>query len=340
MNNDIRDIQQDTLKLNSIILQDSLGFKADSSHKAEQGQVKDSLRPRVLKLISQKTVSIIDTTSVCPRNKVSDITFFDSANFILEQRVISSDNFPFIFTAKTRQMKDRAMAEISHHLREGKDLPLKPLHEDWITGIILLSAFLFALVRALSKNMVPRLTRFFLFRGINDTASRDVAGIFHWQSTILNLISFLIISLFLYSSAVWYGALPEGFHGITFWLLLTGVIISAVTIRHIVSFSVGFVSGQSEVFREYLHGVYQSYQYSAIFLFVLIFLISYTVFFPADAGFITGAAIFGIMYLFRILRLFIIFLNRNISIFYLILYLCALEILPVLISVKYLTGLI
>ncbi len=340
MINDIRETQQDTLKLNSITLQDSLAVKADSSLKPEPAQLKDTLRPLVHKIISQKKVSIIDTTSVCTRNKISDITFFDSANFILEPGVITTDNFPVIFTAKTRQMKDKEMAEISLHLRDGKNLPLKPLHEDWITGIILLSAFLFALVRALSKNMMPRLTRFFLFRGVNDPASRDTAGIFDWQSTILNLISFFIFSLFLYSSAMWYGAFPERYQGITLWLGFTGIVIAAVTIRHFVSYAVGLMSGQAEVFREYLHGVYQSYQYSALFLFILIFLISYTVFFPANAGFIIGAAMFGVMYLFRILRLFIIFLNRNISIFYLILYLCALEILPVLVSVKYLTGLI
>jgi hypothetical protein len=46
------------------------------------------------------------------------------------------------------------------------------------------------------------------------------------------------------------------------------------------------------------------------------------------------------MYLIRVIRLIIIFLNRNISIFYLILYLCALEILPVLIVIKYFTGLV
>ena len=55
---------------------------------------------------------------------------------------------------------------------------------------------------------------------------------------------------------------------------------------------------------------------------------------------IAGIIIIGLMYLIRVVRLLIIFLNRNISIFYLILYLCALEILPGLIIVKYFTGLV
>ncbi len=53
-----------------------------------------------------------------------------------------------------------------------------------------------------------------------------------------------------------------------------------------------------------------------------------------------GIIVLGILYLIRVLRLFVIFINRNISILYLILYLCALEILPILISVKYISGLV
>ncbi len=332
--------QQDTLKLNNPLIQDSLSFKADSSLKPIPVLLKDTLHPRILKAVAQKPIAIIDTTSVCTRNSISDITFFDSSNFILDRRVITSDNFPVIFTEKTRQMNDRAIAEITQHLRQGKNLPLKPLHEDWITGILILAAFLFAMVQAASKNMAPQLARFFLFRGINDSSSRDVAGIFNWQSTILNLISFIVLSLFIYSAAVWYGVVPEKYPGIMLWLIITGIVIAAVTIRHFICYLAGGLSGENDVFREYLHGVYQSYQYSAIFLFILIFLISYTVFFPSNTGFITGAVLIGLIYLFRVFRLLIIFLNRNISIFYLILYLCALEVLPVLISVKYLTGLI
>jgi len=41
----------------------------------------------------------------------------------------------------------------------------------------------------------------------------------------------------------------------------------------------------------------------------------------------------------RIIKLFSIFLNRNISILYLILYLCALELLPVVVLIKYFAGL-
>jgi len=74
--------------------------------------------------------------------------------------------------------------------------------------------------------------------------------------------------------------------------------------------------------------------------FLVALLILYTTLFPAKVYFSIGFYAIGILYAARVLRLFLIFINRHVSIFYLILYLCALEILPVVILVKYVTGLV
>jgi hypothetical protein len=146
--------------------------------------------------------------------------------------------------------------------------------------------------------------------------------------------------LFGYSVASYYDFIPTGHKGIVIWLIALGILSAAVTVRHLVSVITGAASGQQDVFREYLLGIYQSYRVGALFLFAIIILMSFTVILPVQDYIITGIIILAFLYLIRIFRLLIIFLNRNISIFYLILYLCALEILPVLIVVKYFTGLV
>ena len=281
-----------------------------------------------------------DTTSVCVRNSITDITFYDSNNIVTKKELKSSSRFPFIFTEKTRQIQVETRASLIKSLKPGQDLLSQPFHDDWIIGIIFIAAFLFSLIRATSKSMLPRVTRFFLFRGINDPASRDMGRLFHWQSTLLNLVSFLIIALFAYFVASYYNLIPSGISGLLFWLISLGIIILAVTFRHIVCETAGNISGEKEVFREYLLGIYQSYRFSALFLFALVVLMAYTMLLPAGGGIISGITVLLIMYLIRIIRLLIIFINRNISIFYLILYLCALEILPLVISVKYFSGLV
>ena len=181
--------------------------------------------------------------------------------------------------------------------------------------------------------------RFFLFRGVNNPSSRDIGGLFTLESTIKNLISFLILGLFGYSAASYYNIIPSAISGIIFWIISVIIIIAAVTLRHLVCLVTGAASGERELFTEYLLGIYQFYRFSAILIFVVIILISYSTIFPLESCFIAGAIVLGTLYLIRVIRLFIIFINKNISLFYLILYLCALEILPVVISVKYFSGL-
>jgi len=282
----------------------------------------------------------LDTLMVCRRNPVADITFFDSANVITTISRGNSNSFPYVFIEKNIKRENDAKAILVKHLKSGMNLPEKTLDDGWIILVILLGAFLYSLLRNTSKSLLPELSRFFLFRGINDPGSRDIGGIFHWQSTILNLVSFLSISLFAYCIADANNVIPSGIRRLTVWLIFTGILIVAVTIRHIICNITGNISGKKEEFHEYLVGVYQSYRYGALVIFIMVILLMYTRFFPPEVYFYTGIFTLGLMYLVRILRLLIIFMKRNISIFYLILYLCALEILPVVISVKYFTGLV
>lgn len=278
--------------------------------------------------------------TVCFRNSISDVTFYDSNNILKKIGSNQFNGFPVQFIEKTRQIQSEKKDFLVKQLRAGADLPVFPVHNDWLLGVVLITAFLFSIIRTTSKSMLPGAARFFLLRGINDPFSRGVSGLFHWQSTILNLISFLTLGLFIYCAVSYNDLIPNNLNGIFLWLILVGVIISAVTLRHIVCYFTGLISGENELFREYLHGVYQSYRFSALFLFIVIILMSYTVLLPIRLSIISGALVFGLLYLIRIIRLLIFFINRNISIIYFILYLCALEILPVLVSLKYVSGLV
>jgi len=334
------DIQQDTVSHKIVTYEDTTRIKHDSVSHVISVVPKDSLKHKTTIYHQITLPGYTDTISVCTRNSVADITFYDFNSFIRRIGYGSYKQFPFIFTEKVRQQQTEQRALLIKHLNQGADLPPQPLHPDWMILIILVAALLYSLVLKTSHNLSNGFVRFFLFRGINDTVSRDIGGLFHWQSTILNLISFLIIGLFGYCAVSFYELIPTGFKGIIIWLIVLGIISSAVTLRHITCIITGATSGEQEVFQKYLLSIYQSYRFGALFLFVITILMSYTRILPVRDFVEAGIIVLGFMYLVRVIRLLIIFLNRNISIFYLILYLCALEILPVLIVVKYFTGLV
>jgi Domain of unknown function (DUF4271) len=333
-------LQQDTVLHKNATRHDSVQVNSDSTSRVLSFQPKDSVKHKSITFIPNQPVVYADTSSVCLRNSIADVTFYDYNNFVFRIGFGTYKQFPYIFIDKVRQQKAEEKTTLINHLKPGDDLPSHPLHADWIILLIIVAATLFSLIRKAKGTLSPGLAKFFLFRGINDPVSRDFGGLFHWHSTILNLISFIIIGLFGYTAVSYFNLIPAGFKGIITWLIALGVICLAVTLRHITCIVTGFTSGEREVFSKYLLGIYQSYRVGAFFLFMIIILISYTRILPVRDLIISGIIVAAVIYLIRVLRLMIIFLNKNISIFYLILYLCALEILPVLIIVKYFTGLV
>jgi|WetSurMetagenome_2_1015567.scaffolds.fasta_scaffold03353_8 hypothetical protein len=335
-----QDLQQDTIPRKTVSGQDSSLNKTVSASGIIAIPSTDSSRPRIISLNQNVLPDAADTTSICTRNIIADVTYYDFNNFIRRLGYGHTEEFPFVFITRTNQFRMEEHAILLKKLKPGKELPPHPLHTDWMIIILLAAAFLFSVVKSSSRRMLTYFERVFVFKGLNNSSTRDVTGLFHWQSTILNLISFIIIALFGYTVATYYEVIPSGFRGISAWLIAVGIISLAVTIRHTVCIITGSASGQKELFREYLLGIYHSYRFGAVFLFVFIIMMSYTEILPEKDYILSGIIILFIIYLIRVIRLLIIFLNRSVSIFYLILYLCALEILPVLIIVKYFTGLV
>jgi hypothetical protein len=330
----------DSVSLSSIIQQkDSVSHISDSASLSSIIQQKDSVPRRIKISAVRPVIEITDTISVSTRNSIADVTFYDSTSIIHSIGPSPLNKFPFLFLENNRHIQEGARAALVKQLRAGDEIPARQFHNDWIILIILCAAFMFAIVRKSTDTLFQSMERFFLFRGVNNPPARDMGGLFTWESTIRNLISFLILGLFGYSAASFLNLIPSSTNGIIFWIISVSAVIGAVTLRHLLCLLTGEVSGEREVFTEYQLSIYQFYRFSALFIFVVTILISYTKIFPAKSYFIAGATVLATLYLIRVIRLFIIFINKNISLFYLILYLCALEILPVLISVKYITGL-
>ncbi|MDQ1332721.1 MAG: hypothetical protein QG576_756, partial [Bacteroidota bacterium] len=230
----------------------------------------------------------IDTSEVCLRNAVSDVTFYDSANLV--NRIDKTDlaRFPYQFTEKNNIRAAEAKETLTKQLKDGKELPVRSFHDDWMVLVILASAFLYSVFRSVSKRMFSEVARFFFFRGIGDPASRDTAALFHRESTIMNLISFINLALFVYCTAFYYAFIPPGISGFLFWSVSLVVIIASITIRHIICYATGRVSTENNAFNEYIVTIYLSYRMMALVLFILVILLSYTTFFPSKALFLTG----------------------------------------------------
>lgn len=337
---------QDTVSTRLIIRIDRDGLLPDSVFR-KMDEVPEHIRQADNGMSGMKTriplqkVVVDDTLSTCNRNNIADITFHDSLNFIRSIHWKPAGRVTYQSESENAGYRTYVPEKkLLGNLKEGEVIQVNTIHYDFVIIVIFFSAMLFLYVRSAFKNILSDLRKFFLFRGINEPSSRDIGLLFSWQSTLLNFITFLTIALFLFLAASYYNMKPSGMNPLIFALILLGTVVLTITIRHLLCYATGNLSGESDAFNEYLINVYQSYRYSSVAFFILILLITYTVLIPDKIGIITGFAVFLTFYVFRIIRLFLIFVKRDISILYLILYLCALEILPVLILIRYFTGLV
>jgi hypothetical protein len=334
-------IPQDTIKPSLVLKIDAGRLIPDSAFRALDEKPahilkaeKEMLRKRVY---LPADIVRADSTSTCSRNAIADVTFADSAAFIRNIRLYRAGSIPFRFTSRSGTEPGQYRPMLIHNLREGAGIAVNRFHHDGVTILVFFSFWLFLLVRSTIRSMRPEITRFFLFRGINEPASRDINTLFYWQSTVFNFIAFLVLSLFAYTAALYFDVVPPGFSPLLAVIILFGIFSVSVTVRHLVCLSAGNLSGQQEAFNEYLLNIYQSYRFSSGILFVVILLTLYTYILPASVSITAGIGVIMLFYIYRVIRLILIFLKRHISIYYLILYLCALEILPMLILVKYFT---
>ena len=246
----------------------------------------------------------------------------------------SVSSVPFQFVEKNNDMLYGKKEHIEKSLRNGEVLPVIPFSNDWTIGIIILSIMLFSIVYTSAKTLFSDIVNFFLFRKTTKEENKTTT-LFRWELMLLNISSLFIISIFVYFIVFYSGIISGDLSGFKIWLFSMGIIVIAIILRHFICISVGVISGSIEIFNDYINAVYQIYRFSGFFLFILMILFFYTPLINAKNCFIIGCAIVAILYLIRILRLFILFINHKISIFYFILYFCALEILPVLILIKY-----
>jgi hypothetical protein len=330
---------QDTIRQKLFVGSDSLNQIQDTVSQQHPNNDTIKVDHRINSLDEPKII-ITDTTSVCRRGPIADITFYDSTSFVRSLDTMIADQFPYSFVEKSIAFKREKKENIIKSLKSGKDIPAPDYQSDWMVPLIILGLFLFGVIRTFPGSHFRNMIRFIQMRGINENSSKDTVVLFQWKASILNLASFIFISLFVFLSLKHYDFNINGVGEFLTWIIYFGVVIFAITSRHILCNATGSLSGQIDIFKEYLVGIYHFYRIAGIIYLVFVLMILYTAFLPPRVYFIAGFIVAGILYILRVFRLLLIFITRRVSIFYLILYLCALEILPVVIILKYVTGLV
>jgi hypothetical protein len=329
----------------NIILQDTVRISQDTTiikatAPADSAILADKVRSiSTGQKIPVNITAVADTVSVSKRHPFGEIIYPDSSGADISFFSDHSIFFPFSFIGKSESKEYQKTGGITTGLHEGRLIDPQPFNDDWIIIIVLVSAFIYSTLSAIPGRLFHNAKTFLLFKGIGDPSSRERGNFFQWQTILINIVSFSGAALFAYCTADYFHFYPFGISGILLWFIFLGLILMADLIRIVICILLGSITGESAVFSEYCSTVSHSYHITGFILFLITVLVVYSTFPSPQILLYSGLFAVLAAYFMRVLRLFFIFLKRNISIFYLILYLCALEFLPALVVLKYLTDL-
>ena len=209
------------------------------------------------------------------------------------------------------------------------------LRPDWLLGIIIGSLVLLAWLKLFYHKFLDQIMQSVSNYQLSVKLLRD-QNIFSKRVAIaLNLNFVFIGGAYVYLLFGYYNLRPFALNDIMSYLSYSGCLMLLLLIRHVVLYMAGFLFDNLHVFREYLHQVFLIYKSMGIYLIILVIGLAYIREDLRVYFIYLGIALVFSAYFLRLLKGIRILMNKDVLIFYLILYLCTLEILPFLILYRF-----
>lgn len=202
----------------------------------------------------------------------------------------------------------------------------------WVHIIMLICFSLLVILRVYDFRRISMLVQGFIRPAAVSTLYREESALTSRVSFFLIVNFILVSSLFLWQAAAYRSEqIPEPVTAMWIGVILLGVYVVKIISTRLL----GFIFEVKEAAREYAYNIVLFNKSVGLILFPITLLLAYARQIPSDWLIWSGLILWGLVLLYRLVRLsFIGFSVRGVSVFYIILYLCTLEILPVLVIIK------
>jgi hypothetical protein len=224
----------------------------------------------------------------------------------------------------------------SENGNSGLQLPVRKINQtnyDWLTLVLLIALVLFASVRTIWNKYVVS-----LFHSVVNYATS--IRMFQEKNTSvtpaafqLDLLFYLIFSAFTFQLIHFFNInLP--FSNLKLFIFSTGLILSYFLFKKLIYRIIGFLIEKNGETAEYLFNMNNFTRIAGIVLFPVVAIIAFYPFDNLNVPITAGIILVTAIYFLLIIRGFVILLKKQFSIFYLFLYFCTLEFLPLVLLYK------
>lgn len=219
---------------------------------------------------------------------------------------------------------------------DGEPRPHGPVNTDLSFILLSVSLLIITVLTVFGRKSVISGLSSISLRRRGAAITPGTSEVLSWPPILRNLFTIVNVSLFAAISLLYGGQLIPGLFGGSTGLtaVLAGSFLAALLIRHLTCIVLAEVTGLKSLFREYMNIIYNTWFAGSIILFIINLIILFAPIENPMPYIVSGMIFISIFLIIRALRLLLIFNDRHVSVFYFILYLCALEVLPVLVTLK------
>lgn len=253
---------------------------------------------------------------------------YKQENISQKSNIISNINYSKSDSTKTYLSNIKPINSIdnSNHIRVK--------NSDWFLGILILLLSIITILKLLYNK--------YFTDSIKSLWSYQYAYKLFKENTVLNQRLSLISNIFFILSFSLFAILCIDYFSISgffknnflYFLIISGLIIVIYLIKYAVYKILGFIFLETASYSEYIFNVFQFNRIIGIFLIPIIIALAYSTISYTSIIVYSGFFILFIVFIMRVVRGFQICIKVNFSIFYSFLYLCVLEILPLIVIYK------
>lgn len=220
------------------------------------------------------------------------------------------------------------------------ELPSRTLNQysdDWFTALFLGSVVVFSTVKHSFDKYLDNLFQSLFSYNTSARMFRERNISLIKAAFKLDIISYIILGLFLFQ-VLQYFSINNSLHTILLFLISQAGVILFLLAKKLLYFTTGWISEKQFDTSEFLYNYNNHIRVMGMVMLPVVAIIAWAPVIPQNIAITAGLTIVSILYLLLLWRGAIIFLKKQFSIFYLFLYLCTLEILPLLMVLKIITD--
>lgn len=259
---------------------------------------------------------------------------------------VASDSSSFVlqFPRWEKLSRDSALQlreSISKEFDWGSGLHLHKIDRSqghWLFAVLMLLLVVFTFLRVFYNNKYRQLIHAFVSSRQMKQVVREELALTHPFSIILLIHFALVTGLLLF----WIDSLLPGkllpFKGFLLFLAYSGIVLAVLAGKALLSKIAQFLIGEDGGMTENRYNMILFPELAGILMLPLVILASFGPESFFNFSLFTAAILLFITYLFRLIRGVVVALHAGSGVIYIFLYLCALEILPLIVMIRVLAS--